>query len=163
MNFLIRKLRRWRGLQGWERRVWVAAALRLPLFWLRVRLFGQRSFGVVPVTGESSTRAVDSAGSPETVVPSLDELTRLGSLVNSAAHHVLPAGNCLTRSLYLQWLLLRRGVPTDLRIGVQLADGQLLAHAWVEYAGHPLNDAPDVAERYTPFERPLAVGAWVSS
>ena len=108
-------------------------------------------------------RAVRSADSPETVVPSLDELTRLGYLVNSAAHHVLPAGNCLTRSLYLQWLLRRRGVPTDLRIGVQLADGRLLAHAWVEYAGTPLNDAPDVALRYAPFERPLVAGAWVSS
>jgi hypothetical protein len=167
MNFLIRKLRRWRGLQGWERRVWVAAALRLPLFWLRVRLFGQRSFGVAPVAGEPAVRAVDSAGRPKIVSPTpappLDELTRLGSLVNSAAHHVLPAGNCLTRSLYLQWLLRRRGVPTDLRIGVQLADGQLLAHAWVEYAGHPLNDAPDVIDHYAPFERPLPAGAWVSS
>lgn len=93
----------------------------------------------------------------------LDKLTRIGYLVNSAARHVLPIGNCLTRSLYLQRLLARRGVPTDLHIGVQLSDGQLLAHAWVEYAGHPLNDAPDVAERYAPFERPLPAGAWVSS
>jgi hypothetical protein len=46
---------------------------------------------------------------------------------------------------------------------VQLADGHLLAHAWVEYAGHPLNDAPDVAERYAPFERPLLAGAWTSA
>jgi hypothetical protein len=163
MNFLIQKLWRWRSLEGWERRVWVAAALRLPWFWVRLRLFGQRAFGAAPVAGESSMRAVKSTGSAETVVPSPDELTRLGYLVNSAAHHVLPAGNCLTRSLYLQWLLRRRGVPTDLRIGVQLANGQLLAHAWVEYAGHPLNDAPDVAVRYAPFERPLPAGAWVSS
>ena len=141
----------------------IAAALRLPWFWVRLRLFDQRSFGAALVAGESSTRAVDSAGSAETVAPSLDELTRIGSLVNCAAHRVLPAGNCLTRSLYLQWLLARRGVPTDLRIGVQLSDGQLLAHAWVEYAGHPLNDAPDVAERYAPFERPLTAGACVSS
>ena len=145
----------------------VAAALRLPWFWVRLRLFGQRFFGAALVVGEPSARAVKSAGSPEIVAPSptpaLDELTRLGYLVNSAAHHVLPAGNCLTRSLYLQWLLRRRGVPTDLRIGVQLSDGQLLAHAWVEYAGHPLNDAPDVADRYAPFARPLPAPVWLSS
>ena len=167
MNFVIRKLRRLRSLEGRERYVLIAAALRLPWFWVRLRLFGQRAFGVAPVAGEPSARAVKSAGSAETVAPSsappLDELIRIGSLVNSAAHHVLPAGNCLTRSLYLQWLLRRRGVPTDLRIGVQLSDGQLPAHAWVEYVGHPLNDAPDVAERYAPFERPLPAGAWVSS
>lgn len=102
-----------------------------------------------------------SVGSAETVVPSLDELTRIGYLVNSAAHNVLPAGNCLTRSLCLQWLLRRRGVPTDLRIGVQLANGQLLAHAWVEYGGHPLNDTPDVAERYAPFGQKYTAKAWI--
>lgn len=163
MNFLFRQIWRLRRLKGWERRVLVAAALRLPWFWVRLRLFGQRSFGAALVEGEPSARAVKSAGSAEIVAPSLDELTRIGYLVNSAAHNVLPAGNCLTRSLYLQWLLRRRGVPTDLRIGVLLSDGQLLAHAWMEYAGHPLNDAPDVAEGYAPFERPLAAGAWVSS
>ena len=81
----------------------VAAALRLPWFWVRVRLFDQRSFGAAPVAGAPSVRAVKSAGSAETVVPSPDELTRIGYLVNSPAHHVLPAGNCLTRSLYLQF------------------------------------------------------------
>ncbi|MBP6734047.1 MAG: lasso peptide biosynthesis B2 protein [Chromatiaceae bacterium] len=150
-----------RSLEGWERRVLVAAALRLPWFWVRLRLFGQRSFGAALVEGEPSARAVRSVGSAETVVPSLDELTRIGYLVNSAAHNVLPAGNCLTRSLCLQWLLRRRGVPTDLRIGVQLANGQLLAHAWVEYGGHPLNDTPDVAERYAPFGQKYTAKAWI--
>jgi hypothetical protein len=163
MSFLIQKIGRFRSLKGWERRVSVAPAAVLPWFWVRVRLFGQRSFSAALVEGAPSARAVKSADRAEIVAPCLAELARIGSVVNGAAQRVLPAGNCLTRSPYLQWLLLRRGVPTDLRIGVQLSDGQLPAHAWVESAGHPLTDVPDGAERYAPFERPLAVGAWVSS
>ncbi|MCP9929788.1 lasso peptide biosynthesis B2 protein [Cyanobium sp. AMD-g] len=87
---------------------------------------------------------------------SLDAAAHMGRLVNSVAHFVLPADNCLTRSLYLQWLLRRRGILGDLLLGVQLENGQLRAHAWVEVAGYPVNDAQDVAERFLPFERSLS-------
>lgn len=179
MNAVVRKLRRFHGMNWHDRRVLLSAALLLPLFWLGPRLVGYRPWVVDCVTpgrnrfldvstsppdDVATLRKRDPTGSAVSVqTTKLAELTRIGSLVNSAAHHVLPAGNCLARSVYLQRLLARRGVPTSLRIGVQLTGGQLLAHAWVEYEGHPLNDAPDVAEHYVPFERPLTAGAWVSS
>jgi hypothetical protein len=85
-----------------------------------------------------------------------DELPRLGTLVNSAAHHALGPANCLTRSLYLWWLLRRRGIDSQLRIGVRLNEGVLDAHAWVEYAGVPVNDRADVSADFAPFDKPVS-------
>lgn len=47
-------------------------------------------------------------------------------------------------------------MPTDLRIGVKLDQGRLDAHAWVEADGIPINDAPDVAQRFAAFQQPLS-------
>jgi hypothetical protein len=76
--------------------------------------------------------------------------SRLAHLVGVAArHHVLPA-HCLQKALILQSLLTRRGVKADLRIGVRREDGRLRAHAWVESAGMPLAESPDVAAHFLP-------------
>jgi hypothetical protein len=159
MKILVGKLRRFRSLNGQERRLFVAAALMLPLFWAKVGLYGYRFFGACLVEGTPWGRRVKSASGSDAVSPSLapalDEFIRIGSLVNSAAHHVLPVGNCLTRSLFLQWLLRRRGVNAELRIGVRKEQGQFEAHAWVEYEGRPINDAPDVSKRFAPFDESL--------
>lgn len=73
-------------------------------------------------------------------------------LVQSAARwNPLPA-TCLSRSLVLIWLLRRQGLVAELRIGVAQADGQMMAHAWVEHDGVALNDSQDVAGRYAPFD-----------
>lgn len=140
-----RKARRFSALDANAKRLVLSSALLLPLFWLRLKLLGR---------WQPSSRDEAAGDAPAVPQPaSLDALRHMGRLVNAAAHIVLPPDNCLTRSLVLQWLLRRRGVLTDLRIGVQLSNGQLHAHAWVELAGHPLNDAPDVAERFLPLER----------
>jgi hypothetical protein len=59
---------------------------------------------------------------------------------------------CLQRSLVLAWLLRRRGIDGRLRIGVQTDEGGLIAHAWVEVAGEPVNDTRDHCARYAAFE-----------
>ena len=64
--------------------------------------------------------------------------------------------NCLTRSLLLVWLLRRRGVSTDLRIGVRLSQGNLEAHAWVEHEGSAINEASDIGARFAAFDAPLS-------
>jgi hypothetical protein len=53
----------------------------------------------------------------------------------------LPA-RCLARSLALHWLLGREGLPSALKIGVAKDAGALVAHAWVELAGVPVNATP---------------------
>jgi hypothetical protein len=147
-----RKARRLGELDGPSRRVVLSSALLLPVFWVRVKLFGHSEFRPVSPAGEQTAAGLNQA--------SITDLKQVGQIVNRVAFHVLPPDNCLTRSVYLQWLLQRRGVKSDLRLGVQLHDGQLRAHAWVEANGHPLNDSDDVAERYLPFERGLTAEAW---
>jgi hypothetical protein len=55
---------------------------------------------------------------------------------------------CLTRSLTLARILARRGVGADVRIGVRTENGKLLAHAWVEWRGRPLNEDPRSLEQF---------------
>ena len=62
---------------------------------------------------------------------------------------------CLERSLTLEWLLARAGIPSAIRIGVRKAEATAIeAHAWVEVAGEPLDDTT-VGEHYLPFEGTL--------
>jgi hypothetical protein len=68
-------------------------------------------------------------------------------------------GTCLTRSLTLWALLLRRGVETNLRVGFRKSEGKLEGHAWVEHHGIALNEAPDVSRKYTAFTNPAAFDA----
>jgi hypothetical protein len=101
MKIVTRKLRRLRSLKGRERRMFAVALILLPLFWVRSRLFGPRAFAAALAAAGQPAREAGSASSPggKTAALALDELTRIGALVNSAAHHVLPAGNCLTRKI----------------------------------------------------------------
>jgi hypothetical protein len=83
-------------------------------------------------------------------------------LVHAAGARWPSRATCLPRSLVLRALLQRQGVAADLRIGVRLVDGRLEGHAWVEHAGVPLAQPPDVAAHFAPFPGDLAaVGDWV--
>jgi hypothetical protein len=73
-------------------------------------------------------------------------------MVDLAARHLPWQPSCLPRSLVLWFLLRRQGVPAELRIGVRKSQQQLQAHAWVEVEGQVVNDAPDIAAEYRPFE-----------
>jgi hypothetical protein len=42
-----------------------------------------------------------------------------------------------------------------LRIGVRLTPEGLVAHAWVESDGSPINDRVDIGSEYSAFEGPL--------
>jgi hypothetical protein len=146
------KLSKFMTLSGAAKWTFLSAAMLLPLFWLGLRIFGlarlQAWLEQLPIAARKPL--------------SVAEMSDFGTLVNSAAHYAPGPVTCLTRSLLLRWLLRRRGIVSELRIGVQLAQGRLDAHAWVEYEGVPLNDAPDVAERFAAFTDPLSPGAFSS-
>lgn len=132
---------RFLALSASERRTVLAAAAGLPLLRAGLAVFGL----------ERMQRWLHREAPPGTGALTLDDAQRLGALVNAAARRVLGRHHCLTRSLYLWWLLRRRGVHAKLRIGVRLEDGALEAHAWVEYDGIPINDRPDVGADFPPF------------
>lgn len=92
-----------------------------------------------------------------------NDVLALAEAVNIAARHTPFHATCLTRSLLLCWLLRRRGVSSELRIGVNLSAGMLRAHAWVECAGQPVNDRADIADEFRPFTSPATETAFIAS
>ena len=88
------------------------------------------------------------------------DIQAVGETVNIASRHMPFLATCLTRSLVLTWMLRRRGVRSDLRIGVHLARGTLYAHAWVECDGVPVNDRADIATEFAPFAEVLPTTAF---
>jgi hypothetical protein len=124
-----------------ERRTLLAAMAWLPLFWLGLRVLGLQQF---------QTR-LQHGNVPAEHRISHDEILRIATLVNIAALHGPFPASCLTRSLLLGWMLRRRGVASQLRIGVRMTQCKLDAHAWVEYAATPINDRPDVGQHFAAF------------
>jgi hypothetical protein len=146
------KLAKFWALTPAERRSFISAVMLLPLFSLVLRVFG-----LVRLQGW-----IERAPFTATRVPPVTELKTIGEVINAAARYAPGSVTCLTRSLLLRWLLRRRGIASELRIGVQLVQGQLDAHAWVEFEGVPINDAPDVAQRFATFNESLSPGAFSS-
>ncbi len=71
---------------------------------------------------------------------------RLHALVAIAARHHLISAYCLHRSLALLYLLHRRAIPVQLRLGVRRDESNLEAHAWLEWQGQPVGEmAPSFA------------------
>ena len=128
---------------SWAERLMLLSAMAwMPVFWLGLKCFGLRRF---KAWLERPHHLIDND-------LSLDEIIGMATMVNRGARLVHIPGDCLPRSLLLGWLLRRRGVATQLRIGVNLNEGSLAAHAWVEYAGIPINDQPDVGAQFAAFQ-----------
>ena len=81
----------------------------------------------------------------------LEEAQSVARMVSIAANHGPYHANCLKSSLLIWWLLGRRGITTDLKIGVNKDAGDFNAHAWVEYRGNVLIDASDIEDRFSAF------------
>ncbi len=141
---------RFRLLTWPERRLFFGALVMLPATALALRLLGlRRVHAALRRAGCASNNSVGPARARHHV-------GRVTRLVAAAARHGPYKATCLPRSLALQWLLRRRGIESDLRVGVRKVAGGLEAHAWLEHEGLPLIDAPDVRERYAAFDQAIA-------
>lgn len=69
-------------------------------------------------------------------------------------------GSCLVRSLTLWAMLLRRGIETDLRVGMRKTGGRIEGHAWLEYRGAPLNEDSSVIATYSVLPEPASFDLW---
>ena len=141
MKHLARHLAQFHLLSRIEQRTLLTAATWMPIFWLGLRVLGLPRFQA----------RLERARKPICPAITLLEVQALGELVNIAARHSLGSRTCLTRSLLLGWLLQRRGVQSQLRIGVRVTQGALDAHAWVECDGIPVNDRPNVSVQFASF------------
>ena len=72
----------------------------------------------------------------------------LARLVAATARHHPFNATCLTQSVTLWYLLRRRGIQSEVRVGVSTAAGAFTAHSWVDFDQQVLLDEPDVVTRF---------------
>ncbi|HYL45401.1 MAG TPA: lasso peptide biosynthesis B2 protein [Candidatus Limnocylindrales bacterium] len=144
--------RKFNRLSGGERSVALEAAGALLATWLGLRLLGFRHWKnflarLLPAKIASPGRAhSDIAVSAR----------RISQLEMAAALNIPLRTNCLEQSLVLWWLLERRGIAAELRIGARKDAGHLEAHAWVELDGQVLNEPAEEHLHFVPFDGPIA-------
>lgn len=116
-------------LEAWR---WLVEA-RVVLWLLPFRRVQQR-FDVERVAARGAP--VRDAAGPDAVAEAVRRARRL-----------VPAASCLPQALAARSMLARRGVASDLHIGVGKDEGgHLQAHAWVEVGGRVVvGDLPDLA------------------
>jgi hypothetical protein len=78
----------------------------------------------------------------------LDRAKALAAIVEAATRRSIIPVTCFIRSVALHEVLVREGLESQIRFGIDRGDTRFLAHAWVEHQGLPINDATDVRERY---------------
>lgn len=137
----------WRKLKtlSWaEVMLLMQALFLLPLVALGIKYFGFRRFyGAIANFTPRKDRVQERGG--------IKEARAIAKLVEIASRYGLYKPNCLQKSLLLWWFLQRRGIESELRIGVRKKGTLLEAHAWVEYQGSVLNDRNDVDQLFAPF------------
>lgn len=147
MQNLRRRLRQLAQLSGSDWKVLLASLLLLPATALSLRLKGFNwTRQLLEKLGRESTDA------PSSQEYRLEEAKRTAYLVSVAASHGIYRANCLKKALVTHWLLQRRGISTDLKIGINNDMRQFGAHAWLEYRGQLLIDSEDTRDRFTAFD-----------
>ena len=138
-------------LSGRERRDFFLGLLFLPAvaIWLRVSTF--RSVQQALEKWHGDLDLTNRRDDPRIFT----DAQSASRMLDAASRRGVVRGNCLSRSIALCWLLRRRGIPAHLRIGARKIGNQLEAHAWVEVAGHAINDSDNVQTRYAPFAGPI--------
>jgi hypothetical protein len=106
-----------------------------------------RCFGLLSVWRSLSNQWRSARRS---IAPSAREITGLARAVRCAARFQPYAMNCLPQSLALAWLLARRGVAVDLRLGVARQRGKFEAHAWLERDGVTISDTAQMTQQFVP-------------
>lgn len=140
---VFRRVRRYMGLPAADRWLLWRAFVALWLVDLRLRFQGFQR-----VTDDAQ-RGYMPNGRPVGQGDLARAQTYARWLEVASRHHVVPA-RCLHRSLALHRWLLREGVPNELRIGVRKERSALEAHAWIEVAGHVINDSPRAIAGFVP-------------
>jgi hypothetical protein len=121
-------------------------------FALRLTSMERLSSGWSPFTFlQDSRREEVSPRNADNASEKLASARKLHRLVGWAARlHLLPMA-CLVQALALRWMLRRRGIVSQVKIGVQLSETRLLkktrgihAHAWLEMDGEKVGESQDV-------------------
>ena len=118
-----------------EQRLLVGLMAALPGIALLVRARG--------VTGTARLLERASGSGPRREADGADThaAQRLAQLASIAGRRGVIAVTCLPQALLVEWILRRRGLSPELRVGVRKQADALDAHAWVELHGVALGQA----------------------
>ena len=141
----------WR-LSGYERGIVLEAAGGLLATWLGLRLAGFRRWKsvlawLVPSVNTAARKQTASQRKSAELIARME---------GAAARNVFFGTNCLEQSLVLWWLLRRRGISAELRIGARKEFERFEAHAWVELDSAVLNDRNAEHLHFIPFDGPIS-------
>jgi hypothetical protein len=126
-------------------RLQVAVLLPIMAVALHIRGFG-------PVQ-EKLARLADCSPRPAGHTRPQVDVASVPAFVELAVSKGAVGANYLGRSLVLWFLLRRKGIGSDLRVGVRGPSGEepSMCHAWIENEARVIFDSSDVADRYRPF------------
>jgi Transglutaminase-like superfamily len=147
-------MQRWQKfwqLSGYERGIALEAAGGLLATWVGLRLAG---FGRWKNVLARFALAANSTA-PQAAASQREAAQTIARIAAAAARNFLLATNCLEQSLVLWWLLRRRGIRAELRIGARKQFERFEAHAWVELDSAVLNDASAAHQHFVPFDGPI--------
>jgi len=141
------RLRRFRELPRAAKAEFLRAALVLPLITITLRVRGFRA-----TQRFLQTRLRPAI--PALIEAAAEEQTQRVCRAILAAVRLAPIPySCLERSLALWWLLARRGIASQLRIGARKGGGQFEAHAWVERNGVAIGEPEGAHAHYAAFSK----------
>jgi hypothetical protein len=140
------RLRRFSALERRARKLFLRAAVMLPLVSVSLRLRGFRA------TQATLQQLLSSANLQEDSAIASKQVALTAHMVNSADRHGWVHPSCLAKSLTLWWLLGREGIASHLRIGIRKEKEKFEAHAWVERDGAALNEPEEHHHHYAAFD-----------
>ncbi|NNE66495.1 MAG: lasso peptide biosynthesis B2 protein [Pyrinomonadaceae bacterium] len=137
---MIRKVRTFLELPWRQKKIFLMFCCLIPGMELSIRSFGlRRTHRILERMG---SRALRMEQEPEVVI------NRHKNLLDLFVKNFPFGGRCLAQSLSLWYLLKRLRVETDLKFGTKRDDGEIRAHAWLEYQGTPIDSQTEI---YTSF------------
>jgi len=113
----------------------VLLRFKLALYWKNIDSF--------------SVSKIPSAENNEITAELQDYSQHLHQLIHWASRlHILPMA-CLERSLTLRWMLVRRKISAQIRIGATSAQSEFAAHAWVEVNGLAIGESDNMISKFS--------------
>jgi len=144
------RLRRFSALPRAAKLDFVRAVLLLPLIRMSLRLRGFRA------TQRTLRLRIGRGVGALPKTAAADETKLVWRMVLAAGRYSLLKGTCLEQSLALWWLLARKGIVTQLRIGARKSGEKFEAHAWVERNGSAIGEPDSTHLHYAAFEKEFA-------
>jgi len=148
MNTLMKRYKQLLELSPSEVYIIFVALFLLPItaILLKIKGFNQTQ----RILNQLSKNGSDSELSKERQKAKAQSITRMVSITASYGPCRV---KCLNKSLVSRWLLRKRGITSDLKIGASKDSSENFnAHAWLEIQGVVINDSKDVGSRFSVFD-----------